>query len=103
MSEGRPSQLIFSKQFGKLQFDCNIQLGRAGQGGREGQHGLHKRVSEIVFVKLNERNPRNKAPLVKKSGGNPFVENLSQMEGKGPKIGPTMANLAAMRRIFVKQ
>ena len=100
LSEGRPSQWAFSKQFGHLQLDCSINLRQAGEGGGERQHGLHKRVSEILFSKLNERKPRNKSSIVKKSGGNPFVENLSRMEGKGTKIRPTLDNLAVMRRIL---
>ena len=80
--------------------DCRINLRKAGEVGREGQQGLHKRLSEMVFSKLNEKRPRNKTSLVKKSGGNPFVENLPRMEGKGTKIGPTLDNFAAIRRFI---
>ena len=100
MSEGRPSQWIFSKQLGKLQLDCNVHLGPQHQGGRDGRQGLHKRVSDIVFVKLNEKKPRDRASLAKNSRNNPFVENMSRMEGNGPKIGPTLENLEAVKRIM---
>ena len=97
LSEGRPSQWTFSKQLGKLQLDCNIHLGPAGNGGREGGQGLHERVADILLSKLNKKKPRDKASPAKKSGNNPFVENLSRMEGNGPKIAETLGNLASMK------
>ena len=100
MSEGRPSQWIFSKQLGKLQLDCNLHLGPAGQGGRERRQGLHKGVSDIVFNKLNKKKPRDKASLSKKSGNNPFVENLSRIEGNGSKFAETLGNLASMKIVM---
>ena len=100
LAEGRPSQCDISKQFGKLQLDFSIKLRRPGQEAEDGKQGLRRRVSEMVFSKLKQGEPRNKGTKVKKSGGNPFVEHLARMEGTGPKIGPTLANLAALRRIL---
>jgi hypothetical protein len=101
LSEGRPSLLAFSKQFGKLQLDFSIQLGMPGQDEERGdRQGLHRRVSRMVLLGIRQDNYSYKNTQVKKSGGNPFIENLSRLEGKGAKIGPTLANLASMRRIL---
>ena len=100
MSEGQPSQWTCSKKLGKLKLDCNIHLGPASQGGREGRQGLHKRVSDIVHNKINKKKPRDRASLAKKSGNNPFVENISRLEGKGPKIGETLGNLVEMKSVM---
>ena len=78
MTEGRSSRWIFSKKLEKLQLECNINLGPASQGGRNRRQGLNKRVSEIVFIKLNEKKPRDKSSVAKKSVNKPFVENLSK-------------------------
>ena len=97
LKEGRPSQWAFSKQVGKFQFDCNLYLGLAESGLRDGRPGLHKRVSEIVFSKLNERKPEDKEYLVKKSEGSPFILKVSRMNGR---VGKPLPNFSEIMRIL---
>ena len=100
LAEGKATQLVFSRQFGTFHLDFKLHLTPGGQTRPEGHHSLHKKVSEILLSQVNEKKPKNKSPLMKKPSSNPFVENLSKMEGSGPKIGPAFANLAEMRRII---
>jgi len=100
LAQGRPSVFAFSKQFGSLQLDFSIRLGRPGQDERDERQGLHRKVSRLLFFNIRQDSESSKNRNLKKAGGNPFIDNLAMMEGKGPKLGPTMANLASIRRIL---
>ena len=100
MAEGKPSRCEFSKKFGKSKIDFSIQLRQVGQGEGEGGHMLPKRVSEIKCLTFNQGEPRAKGTPVKKSGGKPFINNLSRMKRNGLEIGPTMTDLAVIGRIL---
>ena len=100
MAEGKPSRCEFSKKFGKSKIDFSIQLKQVGQGEGEGGHMLPKRVSEIKCLTFNQGEPRAKGTPVKKSGGKPFINNLSRMKRNGLDIGPTMTDLAVIGRIL---
>ena len=100
LAKGRPSQCAFSKQLGKLQLDFHIHIGLTKHGVHDGHHGLHKRVSEIVFNKLNERKPHDKEYTVKKSGGSPFILKVSRMNGKESNVGKPFPNFAEISRIL---
>ena len=100
LARGKPSVLGISKQINGVNFELSFRIGRPGDEEQKQKSGLYNTVSQLLFIRIKDDGGGEKGQPIKKSVKNPVIENLSLMEGNGPKFGPTMANLASIKSIL---
>ena len=104
LSKGRPYLLTLARSVGRLQIEFRMRVSKPGMEQCEEKPGIAGHVERLVMLRIRRHSRSKSAPSddksLRRSVRNPFVDNLSRMEGNGPKVGPALANLASIGRIL---